>query len=165
MDYFHSWTAKVHQISTTPSPTQFIESPHTQINICTGIVTTSSQLNSVFNTLAHRAKIGSTTQQTLQKELEHIRRVLQACHFQPGTLHKLQHQFECKHNINNGPSSRDNQLNNNNSNSETNNSNNNKNIFIVVTYIQELVERCKRTCNNKAMWVHFKGTNIIKPYL
>ena len=52
--------------------------------------------HSVFNTVAHRAKVVSTTQQTLHKELEHIRKTLQACHFQPWTLNKLQQKFLTK---------------------------------------------------------------------
>ena len=32
--------------------------------------------HSVFNTLAHRAKVVSTNQQTLHKELEHIKKAL-----------------------------------------------------------------------------------------
>ena len=48
---------------------------------------------SVFNTLAHRAKVVPTTQQTLHKELEHIRKTLQACHFPPWPLNKLQQQL------------------------------------------------------------------------
>ena len=156
MDHFQSWTPRFHQAPTTPSPAKFTESPHIQINIYIRIIT-----HSVYNTLAHRAKVVSTTQQTLYMELEHIKKALQACHFPPWTLNKLQHKSECKHNINNGPSSRDNQPNNN---SGTNNSNINKNISIVVPYIQGLGKRFKRTCNNKGIQVHFKGTNTIKSY-
>ena len=36
---------------------------------------------SVFNTLAYRAKPVSHNQQTLHKELDHIKNTLQACHF------------------------------------------------------------------------------------
>ena len=55
-----------------------------------------------------------------------------------------------------------NQSNNNKNNSGTNN---NMNIIIVVPCIQGLGERFKRTCNNKGMQVHFKGTNTIKTLL
>ena len=37
---------------------------------------------SVYNTLAHRAKTVSSNQDALEQELQHIRRVLQACQFQ-----------------------------------------------------------------------------------
>ena len=39
--------------------------------------------HSVYNTLAHRAKIVSSNQESLHKELNHIRKALQACHFPP----------------------------------------------------------------------------------
>ena len=86
--------------------------------------------HSAFKTLACRTKVVSTNQQTLHKELEHIRKALQACHFPSRTLNKLQHKFEHKHNINNGPNSRDNQPNNKNSGT------NNNNISIVVPYTE-----------------------------
>ena len=35
----------------------------------------------------------------------------------------------------------------------------------MVPYIQGLGERFKRTCNNKGIQVHFKGTNTIKTFL
>ena len=117
--------------------------------------------HNVFNTLVHRAKIVSTNQQSLQKELEHIRNVLQACSFPPWALNSLQHKFNCKHNIHNGQNSTDNQPKNNNNNGTSNN-NNNKNTSIVVPYIQGLGERFKRTYNRKGIQAHFEGTNTIK---
>ena len=39
--------------------------------------------NSVFNTLAFRAKVVCTRQHTLQQEMEHIRKALLACNFPP----------------------------------------------------------------------------------
>ena len=113
--------------------------------------------HSVFNTLAHRAKVVSTNQQSLHKELEYIRKALQVCSFPRWALIHLQHKFNNKHNINNGQNSSITQPNNNNNNnnSGTNNSNtNNRNISIVVPYIQALGERLK-TCNNKGIQVHF----------
>ena len=120
--------------------------------------------HSVFNTLAHRAKVVSTKQQSLHKELEHIRKALQACSFPPWALSHLQHKFSCKHNINNGQISTVNQLNNSNNSGTNISNNNNKNISIVVPYIQGLGERCKRTCN-KGIQVNFKGTNTMKTLL
>ena len=120
--------------------------------------------HSVFNTLAHRAKVVSTNQQSLHKELEHIRKALQACNFPPWVLNHLQNKFNCKQNINNGQNAAVNQPNNINNNSGTN-SNNSNNISIVVPYIQGLWERFKRTCKNKGIQVHFKGTNTINTLL
>ena len=75
--------------------------------------------HSVFNTLVHRAKVFSTNQQTLHKELEHIRKTLQACIFLQWALKSLQHKFNCKHNIHNGQNSTDNESNNNNNEQTT----------------------------------------------
>ena len=41
---------------------------------------------SLFNTLAHRAKVVAHNQQSLQKELDHVRKALQDCHFPTKTL-------------------------------------------------------------------------------
>ena len=49
--------------------------------------------HSVFNTLAHRAKVVSTNQQSLHKELEHITKALWACSFPPWALRSLQNKF------------------------------------------------------------------------
>ena len=41
---------------------------------------------SVYNTLAHKAKIVSYNQEALQKKLDHIKKALQACQFPPWAL-------------------------------------------------------------------------------
>ena len=51
---------------------------------------------SIYNTLMHRAKIVSHNQEELNKELEHIKKVLQACQFPPWALKQLQHKFNKK---------------------------------------------------------------------
>ena len=89
--------------------------------------------HSVFNTLACKAEVMSTTQQTLRMELEHIRKALHACHFPPWTLNKLQPKFEYKHYMDHRPNSGENQPNHNKNNSGTNRSNN-RNISIVAPY-------------------------------
>ena len=101
--------------------------------------------DSVYNTLACRAKVVSSNQPSLTKELVHIRMALQCCHFPTWALNKLQQDFECRHYNNNEPSSTDSQNINNNNNGPSNN--NNKTISMVVPYIQGLVEKFKRTCN------------------
>ena len=120
--------------------------------------------HSVLNTFAQMAIVVSTTQQAIHKELEHIGKALQACHFPPWMLNKLQQKFECKHSIDHGLNSRDNQSNHNIS-SGTNSSSNHRIVYIVVLYIQGLWEGFKRTCNNKGIQVYFKGTNTIKTLL
>ena len=121
---------------------------------------------SVFNTLAHRTKVVSHNQKSLQKELDHLRKALQACHFPTWTLNRLQQRFECKHQTNNETSCMDIQLNNtNNTATSSSNNNNNNNISIEALYIHGLGERFKRTYNNKGIKVHFKSTNTIKTLL
>ena len=123
--------------------------------------------HSVYNTLARRAKVVSSNQPSLLKELDNIRMALQSCHFPIWALNKLQHNFECRHYNKNESSSTDSQHNNNDNINGTsnNNNNNNKNLYIVVKYIQELVEKFKRTCNKKGLQVHFRGSNTIKTLL
>ena len=170
MNHFHSWTPRFHQDNNTLTTTVFRKPTHT-VNIYIGIVTTSSWPNTVFsthcfqhivfNTLAHRARVVSTHQQTLHKELEHIRKALQTCNFSPWTLNKQQQKIDHKHQqcikCQGQPT-----YNNNNNNNRTSI---NKNISIVVPYIQGPRERYKRTCNNKDIQVHFKGTNTVKTLL
>ena len=48
---------------------------------------------SVYNTLAHRAKIVSSTQDKLDRELQHIRTALQHCQFPAWALNQWQHKF------------------------------------------------------------------------
>ena len=56
--------------------------------------------HSVYNTLAHRAKVVSNNQSSSFKELNHIKMALQSCHFPTWALNKLHHNFECRHYIN-----------------------------------------------------------------
>ena len=81
--------------------------------------------HSVFNTLAHRTKIVCTNQYALHKEMDNIRKALQACSLPPWALNILHNKFNCKHNIHNGQTSTNNQP------------NSNKNISIEVPYIHE----------------------------
>ena len=48
---------------------------------------------SVFNTLAHRAKVVSTSQERLEQELQHIKTALQACQFPNWALNQWHHKF------------------------------------------------------------------------
>ena len=120
--------------------------------------------HSVYNTLAHRAKVVSSNQQSLNKELEHTRMAQHSCHFPTCALNKLQQNFQCRQQNNNEPNSTG-QQNSNNSNNNVTNHNNNKNIYMVVPCIQGLGEKFKKTCNKKGIQVHFKGSNTIKDLL
>ena len=46
--------------------------------------------NSVYNTLAHRAKVVSSTPEELTKELDHLKKALMACQFPNWALNRLQ---------------------------------------------------------------------------
>ena len=48
---------------------------------------------SVYNTLAHRAKVVSSSQGTLDKELQYIKTALQACQFSKWALNQWHHRF------------------------------------------------------------------------
>ena len=105
---------------------------------------------SVYNTLPHRAKVVSSSQGTLDKELQQIKTALQACQFPKWALNQWHHRI-----LNN------NQSNNNNINRDNNHNNNTtkRNITIVVPYIQSTSKKFKRLCKTKGIQLHFKGTN------
>ena len=102
---------------------------------------------SVYNTLAHRAKIVSSNQETLNRELQHIKEALQTCQFPNWVLKQLQQKFlkinQSNHNI------RDNTTTNQDNNS-TNNTKN-RNITLVVPYIKGISEKFKRLCKSKGI--------------
>ena len=93
---------------------------------------------SVYNTLAHRAKIVSSTQDIMDRELQHIRTALQHCQFPEWALNQWQHKFTHP----NQP----NTTNNNNSSP----ANNQKNITIVVPYMPNTGETFRKLCKRKA---------------
>ena len=121
--------------------------------------------NSVYNTLAHRAKVVSSTPAEWTTEMEHLRKALQACLFPNWTLNKLHHQSEHKHNNNRKINTTEEQHSNHHNSSYNTNHKQHKNISMVVPYIHGLGEKFKRTCNKQGIKVHFKGTNTIKQLL
>ena len=112
---------------------------------------------SVFNTLAHRAKTVSSSQDKMDRELQHIKTALQHCQFPSWTLNQWQHNFihPNQHTITTS--------NNSNHNNPTD-SNKNK-ATIVVPYIPNTGEKFKKLCKKKGIWVHFKGTNTLRTAL
>ena len=111
----------------------------------------------VYNTLAHAAKVVSSSQGILDKELQHIKTALQACQFPKWVLNQWHHRC-----LNNNTS------NNNNSNNSANNPQNSttkRNITIVVPYIKVTSEKFKRLCKTKGIQVHFKGANTLRTQL
>ena len=113
---------------------------------------------SIYNTLAHRAKIASHNQEKLNKELEHIKKGLHAFQFPPCALKQLQHRFNRKQN-------QDFNHNHNSTTTDNLNSNNHKNITTLVHYIQGIGERFKKACHSRGIQVHLKGTNTLKSLL
>ena len=115
--------------------------------------------HSVYNTLAHRAKTVSSTQDSLDQELLHIKTALQLCQFPNWALNQWEHSF--KH-----PSHTSNNNNNNSNNPSNNQDHNNKyKATIVVPYIPKTADRFKRICKGKNIQVHFKGTNTLRTTL
>ena len=74
----------------------------------------------VYNTLAHRAKVVSSSHGTLDKELQHIKTALQACQFPKWALNQWHHRFLNNSQHNNNTS------NNNNINRDNNHNNTTK---------------------------------------
>ena len=52
--------------------------------------------NSVYNTLAHRAKVVSSTPEDLTKELDHLKKALMTCQSPNWPPNRLQQQFQLK---------------------------------------------------------------------
>ena len=82
---------------------------------------------------------GFWQQPSLIKELDHIKKALQSCHFFTWALNKLQQNFEHRHYVNNDPGTTDRQHNNNHNNTGTNNNIINKNLSIVVHMYRDQV--------------------------
>ena len=96
--------------------------------------------HSVYNTLAHRAKTVSSTQESFDKELSHIKSALQHCQFPNWALNQWEYKF--KH-PNQPPNA-------NPTNTNNNQDNNNKyKTTIVVPYIPQTADKFKRICKAK----------------
>ena len=111
----------------------------------------------VFNTLAHRAKTVSSTQENMDKELTHIKTTLHCCKFPYWALNQSEHKF-------NHPQQAPASNTNNTTSSNPNNSSNHK-TTIVVPYIPKTAEKFKRLCRSRGIQVHFKGTNTLRTAL
>ena len=110
---------------------------------------------SVYNTLAHRAKIASSTQDKMDRELQHIRTALQHCQFPEWALNQWQHKFT-------DPNQPNTTTTNNNNNLPPNNK---KNITTVVPYMPNTGEKFRELCKKKGIQVHFKGINMLRTAL
>ena len=112
---------------------------------------------SVYNALAHRAKTVSSTKETPDKELQHIRGALQACQFPNWALNQVHQRFH--------RNSQTHQDTNGTNNSSKDNSMKMRNISLVVPYIQGISEKFKKLCKSKGIHVFFKGTNTLRTQL
>ena len=104
---------------------------------------------SVFNTLAHRAKTVSSTQASMDKELDHTKTALKHCQFPSWSLNQWQHRF-------NQPQQHSYNLSNNSSNNIPTDRTKNK-ATILVPYTPNTSEKFKKVCKRKGIQVHFKG--------
>ena len=111
----------------------------------------------VFNTLAHGAKTVSSTQDSLDKELDHIKTALKHCQFPSWALNQWHHRFIQSQLHSNNPTS---PPNNNNTTDQTKTK-----ATIVVPYIPNTSEKFKKVCKNKGIQVHFKGSNTLRKEL
>ena len=118
----------------TPITTVYRKPTHTDQYLCWDSNHYIGAKHSVYNTLAHRAKIVSHNKGALQKELQHIRNALQACQLPNWTLNRLQQKLN--------RITRDTQPTTHNNNGN-NNTTNNRNISIVICYIHRLGESLK----------------------
>ena len=106
---------------------------------------------SIFNTLAHRAKIVSSTQDNMDKELLHIKTALQHCQFPAWVLNQWQHKFNHPNQV---PTP-----------NTTNTNNRNYKTTIVVPYIPKTADKFRKLCKRRGIQVHFKGTNTLRTAL
>ena len=111
---------------------------------------------SVFNTLAHRAKTVSSTQENMDKELLHIKTALHHCQFPAWALNQWLHKF-------NHPNQAQTSSNTNTNLNPTNNSN--YKTTIVVPYITNTAKKFKKLCRRRGIQVHFKATNTLRTAL
>ena len=116
---------------------------------------------SVYNLLSFRTKVVCIRQQTLQKEMEHINKALQAFNIPPWAVNTLHNNLTANTTATMDIPTIQQMENNNNSSSRCNN----KNISILVPYFHGFGERFKGTCNGLGIQVHFRGTNTIKNLL
>ena len=114
--------------------------------------------HSVYNTLAHRTKTVSSTQDSLDKELLHIKTALHHCQFPNWALNQSEHRFKHPNQVSN--------TNSNNSNPNSNQDSNNRyRTTIVVPYIPNTADKFKRLCKGRNIRVQFKGTNTLRTTL
>ena len=78
---YHFWIQRSNQDPTIPLTLQSTENQHTDQYLHWDSNHFITAKNSVYNTLAHRAKVVSSTAEDLNKEMEHLKKALKDCHF------------------------------------------------------------------------------------
>ena len=100
-----------------------------------------------------------SSQDILDKELQHIKTALQACQFPNWALNQWHHRI-----LSNNQTNNNNHTNNNNSTNQEKNPTK-RNITVVIPFIPGISEKFKRLCNAKGIQVHYKGTNTLRTLL
>ena len=109
---------------------------------------------SVFSTLGHRGKVVSSSQDNLDKELQHIKTALKQCQFPNWAINQWHYKLTMP-----------NQPNTTNNNNQQDNNSNKRNITIVVPYMPGTEEKLKKWCKHKGVQVHYKGTYTLTTLL
>ena len=138
--HFHFWTLlSTIEPDNTFSTTVYRKPTHTDQYLHWDSNHHITAKQSVLNTLAHRAKIVSPTQDKMDRELQHIKTALQHCQFPSWALNQWQYKFThpIQHTTTTTTSTS-----NNNSPAE----NNRNKVTIVVPYIPNTDEKFKKLC-------------------
>ena len=137
------------------STSVFRKPTHTDLYLQWDSHHTISSKYSVAGTLYHRAKTVCSNPQLLQKEGDHLCKVLKKCQYPTWVINmaKVKSQSPTR------------SANRNNNNQTGQNKPNNKNIYMVVPYQQGLSERIKITYKKYGVQVHFKGGQTTKGLL
>ena len=155
MASYHFWIPRLHQGPTTAFSPQSTGNQYTQIStyIGTGNHFITAK-NSVYNTLAYRAKVVSITPEDFTKELGHLKKALMDCQFPNWALNRLQQQFQ----LNTTSTTTTYRLKNKPTTTTKTATADNKTKTSTWSYLtfKGLGEKFKRICNKQGIQVHFK---------
>ena len=108
--------------------------------------------------MAHRAKTVSSTQDSLDKELDHIKTALKHCQFPSWALNQWHHRFIQSQQHSNNPT-------NPHPTTTTSQTKPKLKLPLLFPYIPNTSEKFKKVCKNKGIQVHFKGFNTLRTAL
>ena len=112
----------------------------------------SAKVN-VINILKHTAKTVCSNQHLLKEEEEHLNKALRRCKYPDWVLNRVNIKQKNKDTINQG------------TNKNKNNTGNTNKPYIVVQYVQGMIESCKNICSKHGIEIYFKGVNTFKEVL